>query len=92
MASKLISVRDDIYKKLERLKLDGESFSDVISRLIASVRKDPLRHFGIGKELPAPINDTFEECIEAGRKANLRRETRLQSNLEHVHGRYHRVG
>jgi predicted CopG family antitoxin len=82
MASKLISIREDIYSALDRMKMADESFSDVISRLISVVKKDPLRHFGIGKELPEPINDVFEEGMDLARKANRQRRAKLQQDLE----------
>jgi len=31
---KTISVSDEVYEKLKKMKLEGESFSDVINRLI----------------------------------------------------------
>ena len=34
MASKTISVKGDVYKLLAKEKLDGESFSETITRLI----------------------------------------------------------
>nr|MDO8117174.1 antitoxin VapB family protein [Candidatus Sigynarchaeota archaeon] len=67
---------------LEKMKLEGESFSDVILRLIASAKKDPLRHFGIGKNLPAPINDVFEEGINGARTINRRRSRKLDVEFE----------
>lgn len=82
MGSKMISVRDDIYNTLDRMKQEGESFSDVILRLIASEKRNPLQHFGIGKDIPKPINDIFEEGIEIARKANLQSRKRHQEALE----------
>jgi predicted CopG family antitoxin len=49
MTSKMISIRDDIYKKLKKLKGPNESFSELIERLIANQQKNPLKHFGIAK-------------------------------------------
>lgn len=31
---KTISISDEVYEKLKKMKLEGESFSDVINRLI----------------------------------------------------------
>jgi len=41
MTSKMISIRDDIYKNLKKLKDPNESFSELIERLIANQQKDP---------------------------------------------------
>ena len=40
MGTKNISIRDDVYRKLEASKRDDESFSDAIDRLIASREGD----------------------------------------------------
>lgn len=34
MASKNVAIRDDVYRKLSEAKEEGESFSDVIERLL----------------------------------------------------------
>ena len=41
MASKLISVREEIYRKLKKLKQPDESFSDLLERIIKTQEKDP---------------------------------------------------
>jgi len=46
---KNITVRDDVYKELARLKKEGESFSDVIMRLIESKSFNMEDYFGILK-------------------------------------------
>lgn len=43
MGSKTISVRDETYRRLDREKREGESFSDVIDRLVADDEENPLR-------------------------------------------------
>ena len=45
MTSKMISVKEKIYKQLEQLKYPDESFSDLLERLIQNLKKDPLKHF-----------------------------------------------
>lgn len=82
MASKMISIREEIYNRLDRMKVGDESFSDVISRLISMVKKDPLRHFGIGTTIPDSINDIFEEGIKLAREKNQIRRSKLQAKLE----------
>ena len=42
---KNIMVRDDVYEKLKRLKKEGESFSDVILRLIEEKRRRSIEAF-----------------------------------------------
>ncbi len=38
MVSHQISIRDDVYQKLKKLKKDDESFSDLIDRLSCKVK------------------------------------------------------
>lgn len=47
---KTITIRDDTYEKLARLKRSGESFSDVIERLIEQKDFNISRYFGILKD------------------------------------------
>jgi len=68
MASKLISVREEIYRKLKKLKQPDESFSDLLERIIKTQEKDPLKHFGIAKNLPEEIKDEFEDVILRAKK------------------------
>ncbi|VVB63331.1 Putative antitoxin [uncultured archaeon] len=46
MASKTISIRDDIYKLLKDAKREEESFSDVIGRLLKKDKTDLSEYFG----------------------------------------------
>ena len=68
MTSKMISIRDDIYKNLKKLKGPNESFSELIERLIANQQKNPLKHFGIAKSLPDNFLYEFETTIKEGKK------------------------
>jgi predicted CopG family antitoxin len=70
MTSKMISIRDDVYKNLKRLKGPYESFSELIERLISNQQKDPLKHFGIAKNLSEEIISEFEKAINDGKKDN----------------------
>lgn len=63
MKLKRISIRIDVYKKLKNIKRPNESLSDLIERLIRSQKKDPLKYFGIGKDLPEEIQEEFEKAI-----------------------------
>jgi len=68
MPSKMISIRDDVYKSLKKLKGPNESFSELIERLIFNQQKDPLKHFGIAKDLSEEILSEFEKAIIEGKK------------------------
>ncbi|MFO7795412.1 MAG: antitoxin VapB family protein [Promethearchaeati archaeon] len=68
MPSKLISVREEIYRKLKKLKNPDESFSDLFERIIKTQEKQPLKHFGIGKHLPEEFQDEFEAVILEAKK------------------------
>ena len=47
---KTITIKEDAYDKLKRMKMGEESFSDVINR-IGSTRKDIKSLFGIMKDI-----------------------------------------
>jgi len=68
MTSKMISIRDDVYKNLKKLKGPNESFSELIERLISNQQKDPLKHFGIAKSLSEDILTEFEKAVINGKK------------------------
>ena len=68
MTSKMISVKEKIYKQLEQLKNPDESFSDLLERLIQNHKKDPLKHFGIAKQIPVDILDDFEKAVLNSKK------------------------
>ncbi len=68
MTSKMISIRDDVYKNLKKLKSPNESFSELIERLIANQQKDPLKFFGIAKDLSSELADEFEKAIIEAKK------------------------
>ena len=64
----MISVKEKIYKQLEQLKNPDESFSDLLERLIQNHKKDPLKHFGIAKQIPIDILDDFEKAVLNSKK------------------------
>ncbi len=79
MTSKMITIRQEVYDRLSRAKRADESFSDVITRLLDSQKKDPLRHFGIGKDMPEDFLDEFEKGIVLSREQSQnRREKRFE--------------
>jgi predicted CopG family antitoxin len=68
---KTITIRDDTYEKLVRLKRDGESFSDVIERLIEQKDFDISRYFGILKD-----SEVLERILEYSK--DFRKSARLR--------------
>jgi predicted CopG family antitoxin len=46
MATKTISIREDVYDRLKNLKKENESFSDVIGRLTNRRKSDMSEYFG----------------------------------------------
>jgi len=77
----MISIREDVYKSLKKLKGPNESFSELIERLIANQKKDPLKHFGIAKDLPDELLDEFEKAIIEAKKSDALKSTSKFSEL-----------
>ena len=74
--TKVVSLSDDAYKELEKLKKDGDSFSDVVLELTKKEKK-PLSHFfgkwsGPKEEIDAMLKD-----IEETRKKTKMRDVEL---------------
>lgn len=46
MASKNISITEEVYNKLIKIKRENESFSELILRLIKSQKQDIMKSFG----------------------------------------------
>ena len=65
MASKNISIRSDLYKRLAKLKQKNECFSDVIERLLNEGLKGStsrlMRYFGVWADFPEDIIQKVEE-------------------------------
>jgi predicted CopG family antitoxin len=59
MASKTISIRDDVYNLLKGAKKEEESFSDAIERLLKKDKVDLCQYFGALKD--SPLLDKIEE-------------------------------
>lgn len=59
MASKTISIRDDVYNLLKGAKKEEESFSDAIERLLKKDKVDLSQYFGALKD--SPLLDKIEE-------------------------------
>lgn len=73
MGTKTISLADDAYEKLKRLKREGESFSDVVRRLTGDVSL--AEYYGVLEDETA---DELERVIES------RREQRSETHRARV--------
>ena len=69
MTSKTIVVTTDVYERLRRLKLPGESFSDLLRRLTASKGK-LSSHFGALAHEPKEFFDGMRKIIASQDKAS----------------------
>ena len=67
---KTISIRDEIYNKLVEMKEEGESFSDVIEKLLKRKRTDIRKYFGVLRD--SEVLDEIERCLEARKSARFR--------------------
>jgi len=67
---KTISIRDDVYKKLVEMKEEGESFSDVIEKLLRRKNTNIRKYFGVLKD--SEVLDEIEKCLEARKSARFR--------------------
>ena len=85
MPSKTLCIKDDIYQNLLRLKKPGESFSDLLKRMISKIKQEQNNHsqiieevFGAGKNL---ISEQFmKEFSEIQQEINSKFEIRLDKN------------
>jgi predicted CopG family antitoxin len=70
MASKQISIREDIYDRLKSQKEENESFSDVIKRLLNSQSnfEKVKQCFGLSKNLPEKFVDEFRKASKETRE------------------------
>ena len=66
----MIAIKEEIYNKLSKLKKANQSFSDIIERLLMKYEKNPLSHFGIGKDINPQDLDDFEKILLDSRKIN----------------------
>ncbi len=61
MASKNISIREDLYRRLTALKGENQSYSDVIEGLLNDGLKGSysrlMKHFGAWRDLPEEIDE-----------------------------------
>jgi len=60
--TKVISLSEEAYKTLKDLKRRGESFSDVIMRMVKGAGSRPLLDFA-GKWAGDDVNEVFEKVL-----------------------------
>ena len=68
---KTLTVRDDVYEKLVKLKKEGESFSDLLERLL-SREKVSLREFYGSLKDSKFLEELEKEILEFRKKAKAR--------------------
>ncbi|MCX9081816.1 MAG: antitoxin VapB family protein [Candidatus Methanoperedens sp.] len=71
MATKTISIREDVYNILSRLKRENESFSDVIWKLTKKRKPNLKDYFGGLKDSKA-IKEIKEDCKKIRESARIR--------------------
>ena len=67
---KTISIRDEVYNKLVEMKEEGESFSDVIEKLLKRKNTNIKKYFGALRD--SEILGEIEKCLEARKSARFR--------------------
>jgi len=77
----MISIREDVYSNLKRIKGLNESFSEVIERLISNQKKEPLKFFGLAKDLPTDVLDELENAVYEAKKKDAMGSTKRFSEL-----------
>ncbi len=69
--TKVISLSDEAYRALKRLKREGESFSDVVLRLIRGSETRPLTDFS-GRWVGDDIEEVFKRVLDERERAEAR--------------------
>ena len=64
MASKNISITEDVYNDLLKLRKKDESFSEIIRRLVRESKKDPPKFYGILSDVDGDEMDEFDGVVE----------------------------
>lgn len=75
MATRNISLDDEAYSRLEKLKSEGESFSDVVKNVTSE--KSWLEVAGIWED----ETEEIREAVEEGRKKSRDRSDRIAEKL-----------
>jgi len=76
---KTISISDEVYKKLKKMKLEGESFSDVINRLIE--RRTKISDIAEMNILTEEEAKKIEELLKKFREERIKMEKERKERL-----------
>jgi len=69
--TKVISLSDEAYAALKRIKREGESFSDVIMRIVSQAKYRPLSEFA-GRWSGEDIDEVFREILQERERSESR--------------------
>jgi len=72
MGTKTISIKDEVYDMLRRLKREDESFGDVISRLARNEAVDLAEFYGLLKDRTERLDDLAEDVRQMRESAVVR--------------------
>lgn len=67
---KTITIRDDVYSRLVGMKDEGESFSDVIEKLLNKKNINIKKYFGFLKD--SEVLNEIEKYLDTRKKARFR--------------------
>ncbi len=76
---KTISISDEVYEKLKKMKLEGESFSDVINRLIE--RRTKISDIAEMNILTEEEAKKIEELLKKLREERIKMEKERKERL-----------
>lgn len=79
MGTKTISLDEDAYEELRARKREGESFSDVVKRIVGE--RSWTEVTGILSDSEA---ETLDESIESGRERSRSRRSHVKNDLERL--------
>ncbi len=81
MTSKTICIREEIFKRLSKLRKKDESFSDLFDRILTSIYEKENNHDIIMKEVFECARKLPDEIFEQFAKLRKTIDEDLQSNL-----------
>ena len=73
--TRVISLSDDAYDELKRLKHEGDSFSDVVRRIVKKERPSLMKFAGKWKGTKEEIDTIFKDITEKRHKSKIREVT-----------------
>jgi len=80
MATKTISLAEDAYKKLKKMKNDKESFSDVVRRLTSGISIADY-HGVLSEETAEELDANIRERREKHKKQRAKRIEKIEEKL-----------